>query len=130
MMQRRGLVLAGLLSVATLSQSSAQQQPVTVLYVGGWDCSFCRAWKSNSKAAWLASPQFSKVKFVEIDTPKLKDAYETRNWPEQYRPILAQLPKKFGTPRFVVVQDGKVVSNEEGTGEWDRTMTKIRELVG
>ena len=130
MVHRRGLILAGLLTAVTLSPASAQQQPVTVLYVGGWDCSFCRAWKAASKAAWLASPEYAKVKYVEIDTPKLKDAYESRNWPELYRPILAQLPKKFGTPRFVVVQDGKVVSNEEGTGEWTRTMAKIKELVG
>ena len=129
MLHRRSFIIASMLSVAPLSQSSAQQ-PVSVIYVGGWDCSFCKAWKNASRANWLASPEHSKVKYVEVETPKLKDAYETRNWPSEYRPILGQLPKKFGTPRFIVVQDGKIVANEEGTGEWDRTMVKIRELVG
>lgn len=129
-MKRRVFVASGLFSTTFLSQASAQQKAVTVIYVGGWDCSFCSAWKKTYKAGWLASAERAKVNFVEIDVPKLKDAYEERNWPAEYRPIRAQLPAKFGTPRFIVVQDGKIVANEEGKNEWDRALAKIRELVG
>jgi hypothetical protein len=128
-MQRRTFVVAGLLSSTFLSPSFAQQA-VTVIYVGGWDCSFCRAWKNKFKADWLASKERGKVNYVEIDVPKLKDAYEERNWPKEYRAIREQLPSKFGTPRFIVAQNGKILSNETGSGEWDRTIAKIRELVG
>jgi hypothetical protein len=131
-MQRRIFISTGLLATAFVSSSLAQQAPqgVTVLYVGGWDCSICKAWKSTSKAGWLASKEYAKVKYVEIDTPKLKDAYESRNWPKEYRAILDQLPAKFGTPRFIVIRDGKILANETGTAGWDPVAAKVRELVG
>ena len=35
----------------------------------------CSNWKNQYKAAWLASPEFRKVTWVEVDPPKLKEAY-------------------------------------------------------
>ena len=128
-MKRRAFVLAGLLTSTALSPSFAQQG-VTLIYVGGWDCPPCIRWKNARKADWLASREYAKVKYVEIDSPKLKEAYEDRFWPPEYRPIRDQLPRKSGTPRFILVRDGQIVSNEWGQGEWERTQEKIRAVVG
>jgi hypothetical protein len=70
------------------------------------------------------------VTWVEIESPKLKEAYQERYWPADLRPVLAQLPRKSGTPRFLIVSDGKVVSNEFGTGRWATTMADLRKLLG
>ena len=44
--------------------------------------------------------------------------------------MLAELPRKTGTPRFLIVSDGKVVSNEFGTGRWAATMADLKKHLG
>ena len=45
--------------------------------------------------------------------------------------MLDQLPRKSGTPRFLIVRDGKVVSNEFGGGDSGRTtMADLKKLLG
>ena len=98
----------------------AASSDLTVIYVGGGDCPPCTRWKTTQKPRWLASPEF----------PKLKDAYQDRYWSSVLLPVLAQLPRKAVTPRFLIVSDGKVVSNEFGSGRWAATMADLRKLLG
>jgi hypothetical protein len=44
--------------------------------------------------------------------------------------VLARLPRKSGTPRFLIVKDGKVLSNEFGGGSgWATTMADLKKLL-
>lgn len=132
-MKRRDLLFAGL-TVPLLARSVRAAPDVApdvhVVYVGGWDCSYCVTWKNEYKAAWIASPQFMRVRWTEVDTPHLREAYRTRYWPGELEPIREQLPRKSGTPRFIVARDGEVVSNELGVNKWEHILTVIRSLVG
>jgi hypothetical protein len=128
-MNRRAFLIAGLLASTSLAPARAASD-LTVVYVGGWDCPPCTQWKNTKKAGWLASPEFHKVTWVEVDAPKLKEAYQQRYWPADLRPVLAQLPRKSGTPRFLIVSDGKVISNEFGSGRWTATMADLKKLLG
>lgn len=128
MLARRTFVLAGLLASTSLSPARAQGK-VAVIYVGGWDCPPCINWKNQKKAEWLASPERSKVEYIEIESPKLREAYQDRYWPEALRPIRNRLPRQSGTPRFIVVKDGEIVANEWGAGDWARAWDKIRAAV-
>jgi hypothetical protein len=118
-MNRRGFILAGLFASTALSPVRAESK-VQFVYVGGWDCPYCTEWKNNYKAAWLASPEYKRSTYTEVDAPKLREAYQERYWPGDLKPILDQLPRKSGTPRYIVVKDGKVVSNQFGNspGSW------------
>ena len=108
-MNRRTIVIAGL--IGSCLQFPAQAAAgLTVIYVGGWDCPPCTAWKNKYKAEWLASPEFKKITWIEVESPKLKEAYQERFWPGDLRPILDQLPRKSGTPRFLIVKDDKILS--------------------
>jgi hypothetical protein len=127
-LQRRYLLTSVLLASTSLS-AFAQEKPFTLIYVGGWDCGPCISWKNNQKPNWLASAQYAKVNYVEIESPKLKEAYRDQYWPERYRPIREQLPSKVGTPRFILVRDGTVIANEWGRGDWARTWEKIQQVV-
>ena len=129
-MNRRAFLIACLLAATSCGGRRARASDLTVIYVGGWDCPPCTQWKNTQKPRWLASPEFHKVTWVEVESPKLKDAYQERYWPADLRPVLAQLPRKSGTPRFLIVSDGKVVSNEFGTGRWATTMADLRKLLG
>ena len=128
-MNRRAFLIAGLLASTSLASARAASD-LTVIYVGGWDCPPCTQWKKTQKARWLGSPEFSKVTWVEVESPKLKDAYQERYWPADLRPVLAQLPRKAVTPRFLIVSDGKVVSNEFGSGRWSAILADLRKLLG
>ena len=131
MLSRRSLLVtavAGAASAATLPAGAAG--PIKVVYVGGWDCEPCTIWKKRYKADWLASPDFAKVKWVEVESPKLKEAYQERYWPDDLRPVLESLPKKSGTPRFLVVKDGKVVANEFGVSTWTKILDVVKKQTG
>jgi hypothetical protein len=103
---------------------------LTVIYVGGLDCPPCTEWKNTQKARWLASPEYKKVTWVEVESPKLREAYKERYWPADLRPVLAQIPRKSGTPRFLVVRNGKLVANEFGTGRWAATVADLKKELG
>ena len=132
-MIRRAFLIASLLAATSslLANSGAgAASDLTVIYVGGLDCPPCTQWKNTQKARWLASPEYRKVTWVEVESPKLREAYKERYWPADLRPVLAQLPRKSGTPRFLIVRDGKIVSNEFGTGGWAPTVADLKKELG
>lgn len=128
-MNRRDFLFGGLALAGLSGQALAASPDVHIVYVGGWDCPYCTSWKNQYKAEWVASPQFRHVRWTEIDVPHLREAYKERYWQGDLAPILAQLPRKSGTPRFLVVSDGKVVSNEFGVSKWEHSLAVIRKLV-
>ena len=131
MLSRRSLIVtaAGLAgSAATVPASAAG--PLKVVYVGGWDCPPCTAWKNRYKAEWLASPQFARVSWVEVESPKLKEAYRERYWPDDLRPVLESLPRKSGTPRFLVLKDGRVIANDFGVSTWPKILDVVKKQTG
>ena len=127
-MNRRALLFAAL-AVSTTPIVAAAVSDLKVIYVGGWDCPPCTQWKNTHKAKWLASPEFQQVTWIEVDPPKLREAYQERYWPGDLKPILDQVPRKSGTPRFLIVKDGKIVSNEFGTSKWLATMADLKKIL-
>lgn len=128
-MKRRAFVFATVLA-ATASVPLRAATDLKVIYVGGWDCTPCTNWKNKYKADWLASPEFKRVTWIEVEAPRLKEAYRQRYWPAELHPVLDQLPRKSGTPRFLIVKDGKVVSNEFGGSRWEVTMAELKKMLG
>ena len=49
--------------------------------------------------------------------------------PGSLKAVLDQIPRKGGTPRFLIVQDGRIVSNEFGVSNWLATMASLRKLL-
>jgi hypothetical protein len=133
-MIRRALLLATLLASTSLVPApfapARAASGLQVIYVGGWDCPPCAVWKKTQKARWLASPEFQQVRWIEIESPRLRDAYQERYWPLEVKPLLAKLPRKSGTPRFLIVRDGEIVSNQFGVPGWSTTMADLKKLLG
>ena len=127
-MNRRAFLFAGL-AATTIPVAARAAGDLKVIYVGGWDCPPCTQWKNTQKAQWLASPEFQRVTWIEVDAPKLKEAYQARYWPGELKPILDQIPRKSGTPRFLIVRNGQIVSNEFGGSRWAATMIDLKNLL-
>jgi hypothetical protein len=127
-MNRRAFVFA---SLAALAASAVRADgAIEVIYVGGADCEPCSRWKNRYKAKWLASPEYRQVTWIEVESPKLKEAYQARYWPGELKAVLDQLPRRSGTPRFLIVKDGRIVSNEFGVTKWEHTMADLKKLLG
>ena len=131
MILRRTIILgaAGLTASATPFTSRAAA-PISVIYVGGLDCRPCETWKQKYKANWLASPEYRQVTWIEVESPKLKEAYQERFWPGDLRLILEQLPRKSGTQRLRLVNYGQLIANEFGVSKWLKILDELKqELV-
>src|SRR5476649_801210 len=124
-MNRRSFLIGGLLGSTVLTPALAQGA-LTIIYVGGEDCPPCHYWKAKYKAEWLASPEFQKVQWIEVESHQLKEAYQARFWEGKLKPILDQLPRKSGTPRFLVVRDGQVIDNQLGSNSWSRVLFDVK----
>jgi hypothetical protein len=133
-MNRRALLFAGLFAssgLASAALSPARAAPdVKVVYIGGEDCPPCHHWARAYKAKWLASPEFRQVTWIEIDPPKFREAYQARYWPGELKLILEQIPRKSGAPRFLIVKDGQIVSNQFGSTKWEATLADLKTLLG
>ena len=132
-MNRRAFVFAGLAASTApplVTGTARATGALQVLYIGGADCLPCRNWSATYKDRWLASYEYRVVTWYEVEPPHLKEAYQERHWPEALRPVLAQVPRKSGTPRFLIAEDGRIVSNEFGVSKWLNTMAELKKLLG
>jgi hypothetical protein len=122
-MQRRAFLMTALLSATSLTPATAATG-LQIIYVGGWDCPVCAEWKKNNKSAWLASPEYKQVTYTEVDAPHLKDAYQEKYWAGDLKPVREQLKQKWGTPRFVIVKNGEVMTSY--VGHWGDAYADIK----
>ena len=131
-MNRRALLFASLAaSLASFgAMSTARAAPdVMVIYIGGQDCPPCQQWRANAHPRWLASSEFQKVSYFEIEPILLKEAYDERSWPRALRPVLEQVPRKSGTPRFLIVHESRIVSNQLGNSAWMNTLADLKQYL-
>src|ERR1700761_7018885 len=92
-MNRRALLFAGL-GLPLLPVAASAASTIEVVYVGGLDCPYCTMWKDKYKAEWLASPEYKQVTYVEVEPPKLREAYQERYWTGNLKDILPQVERK------------------------------------
>lgn len=130
-MNRRALLFAGLVVAATAAAPArAIPAEIRVILVGGPDCLPCVRWKREYLEAWIASPEFRQVLWEEVEAARFREAYQEQYWPGDLAPILAQILRKSGAPRFLIVQAGRIVSNHLGVSKWANTLDDLRKLLG
>ena len=127
-MNRRAFVFASLVA-ATLPATTHAGSTIKVIYVGGQDCPPCTRWRNTYLEKWRASREYQQVDWFEIEPPKLKEAYQERFWPHELRPILDRLPRKSTTPRFLIVEDGRLLANLTGSNNWPQIVAELKKLL-
>ena len=127
---RRLLLVAGLLgSTSLIAPGLARAEArLTVVNVSAWNCPYCVKWTNTYKADWLASAEHGKVRYVEIESPTFKQAYAEKYWPDDLKPLLKQIGGT-GTPRFLIVRDGGIVSNQAGLNRWAFVLDDLRKML-
>ena len=114
-MNRRAFLFAALRR-RPLQTRRRRRPTLQVIYVGGWDCPYCTMWQNKYEGRqWLASPEFKQVAWIEVDPPQAaRGLSRNATGRASSRRVLEQIPRKSGTPRFLIVRNGKIVSNEFG----------------
>lgn len=132
-MQRRDFLFAASaagFAVSSAAPSAHAEAIIEMIYVGGRDCPYCTMWRNKYEAAWRASPEFRCVTWIEIDPPHLREAYQERYWQGPLQETLEQIPRKTGTPRFLLLKDGKVVANQLGVDKWPAMLDRLHDILG
>ena len=88
-----------------------------------------RRGRTSTRPAGSLRRSTSRSPGSRSNAPKLKEAYQERYWPGDLKPILDQLPRKSGTPRFLIVKDDKVIANEFGGSQWSKILAELKKQL-
>jgi len=90
---------------------------ILMVYVGATNCGDCRAWEAG-KTATVERLNASGVEYREAISPSYSNTASPEHWPEDIRWITTRNAAYVarGTPRFLVLVDGRIVWNKSGNG--------------
>lgn len=116
------LVGCGLLFADTPCRPTAEQEALTVVYVGAEDCGPCRAWRRDERPSFLDSREFPALRYREVIAPQLRNLLAEEQWPADLAGLRAQVRQRPGAPQWFVLREGQVVAWEAGASAWRRTV--------
>jgi hypothetical protein len=126
MRRLRALVLAfGLLGLAA---SSAVAKP-TLIYLSAEDCPTCRAWERAHQPAFEKSAERQKVEWRVVSVKTVYNINQRSEWPSDLEWLRTQVPKS-GTPRFYLIEGGRLIAKGDGASGWTGVILPELEKLG
>jgi len=111
--------------------ATAEDRPVTLVYLRAENCHYCLSWERNVEPKWLASVERGKLSYRALSFATFKDLTTDDVWPADLKWIRDELNVKKGTPRWVLVKDREVLAKALGTNHWgDIMMPAIQRAIG
>lgn len=129
-MRRRHLLATPLLIAAASWPAQAADDLLMVIYIGGKDCGPCVLWRTYSYPKWRASPEYGRVRYVDIEPDSLRDAYKSAHWPDGLGSIRSAVSHIRATPRFVLARGRKVILTDIGGAGWQNVYAATRHALG
>jgi hypothetical protein len=112
MFDRKFILSAGLLAILMYGISSTTAVAGnTVVYISAGDCVPCARFDATYLEKFTAAMQAKGYAVRRVIVAHLNDIRDQSYWPSDLKPLLAQFGNKGGTPRFLVVHDGRVIQN-------------------
>lgn len=119
-MDRRTLLLGTAAALATggglvpaLAASSSY-----ILLIMARDCPWCMDWNAFDRPAFSRMTREQGVRVREVEVMRYSDIREEAAWPADLKPVLAQIRQTDGTPRFIIVQNGRIVQHAVGRRQY------------
>lgn len=111
-----------------------RKSTIMLIYIGAENCGFCKRWEAgygaNTRAEFLESLEGKTVAFREIQTNNFMDTGDLRFWPDDLTWIRDRTYVLSGTPRYVIVLDGRVVMNQSGLRNWrEKIRPRLQDLA-
>jgi hypothetical protein len=110
-----GAVLGGAPAIA-----DALRKDVFILGIMARDCDVCREWNAYERATLERLCREARVRFREVEVTRFSDIREAAAWPFDLKPVLAKIPYSDGTPRFLVVHEGRIIQHTVGLTQYRR----------
>lgn len=126
------LFVAAVVAAGARSDARRQDGPaqVTVIYVGAEDCAPCRIWRRDRLPTFAGTPEFKRLTYREVTSPRLFDLLNDEHWPDDLRRYRDALNKSAGVPLWFVVADDKTALTARGLREWgELAMPMIRSML-
>jgi hypothetical protein len=130
----RSLALSFLLLAA--ASASANVRPGSVIdlvYLGGPDCPYCRAWEAKELPRLRQMEEFKHIRFTHVLKMIREPVPPPAGLPAHLKPmegeIVRQTGGRRGSPQFVLLLDGVAVAGGFGTSAYHALMPTLTELV-
>jgi len=112
MLNRKFVLSAGLLAILMYGISSTTAAAGNmVVYITARDCPSCARFEATYLGRFTAAMQAKGYTVRKVAVEHLNNIRDQNYWPNDLKPLLAQFGNKGGTPRFLVVHDGRVIEN-------------------
>ncbi len=122
-----GIAAAAAAAVAAVQvvKAPARASDLLLIYVGAEDCAPCRAWQNGDGAEFRKSPEFARIGYREVKSPRLRDMLEDEHWPEDLRAWRGRLKRSDGVPLWLLVSGNDVIALRHGATAWQTSVVPM-----
>ena len=127
-------VIAFVFAYTQIMQVGVQRDSVIdLVYLGGPDCPYCRAWEAKELPALQAMPDYRHIRFTHVPKVINSPVPDASRLPPHLAPMrdemMRQMRGRSGSPQFVLLVDGRAVDGGFGTPAYHRLLPTMSELV-
>jgi hypothetical protein len=129
-----GLVLACLWTAEVAAQARVKPDSIIdLVYLGGPDCPYCRAWEAKELPKLRAMEEFKHIRFTHVLKKIPEPVPPPAELPAHLKPMYGEMIRltknRGGSPQFVLLLDGVVVRGGFGTSSYHALLPVMTELV-
>jgi hypothetical protein len=128
-----GVVLACLWATAVSAQPVRRDSVIDLVYLGGPDCPYCRAWEAKELPKLRAMEEFKHIRFTHVLKKIPEPVPPPAVLPEHLKPMYDQMIRmtknRGGSPQFVLLVDGVAVRGGFSTHAYRELLPVMTEIV-
>jgi hypothetical protein len=110
-----------------------QDSVIDLVYLGGPDCPYCRAWEANELPRLRELPDYRHIRFTHVPKVIRSPVPDKTRLPAHLAPMydemIRQTRGRSGSPQFLLLVDGRAVDGGFGTQAYHRLLPTMSELV-
>jgi hypothetical protein len=106
---------------------------IDLVYLGGPDCPYCRAWEARELPRLREMPEYPHIRYTHVLKMISSPVPERVRLPFHLAPmhdeLIRQTGGRTGSPQFVLLVDGHAVDGGFGTQAYHALLPNLSELV-
>jgi hypothetical protein len=127
------VVLACLWAAEAPAQPVRRDSIIDLVYLGGPDCPYCRAWEAKELPKLRAMEEFKHIRFTHVLKKIPEPVPLPEGLPAHLKPMYGEMIRltknRGGSPQFVLLLDGVAVRGGFGTPTYHSLLPVMTELV-
>ena len=103
---------------------------IVLIYLSARNCPPCIVFESKQYPDWARSEAAKSVTFYKFNFNRYQNTSGNYGWPEAFRWVREKTPVQHGAPRYIVLLDNRVISNQMGRkAGWTTTVELLAKLA-